>query len=103
MADTDAPQPASTRVTLPAREGRQVLLKAVRAATRQVPLPVTLDGQMMNQKHFFDGAVHCWEWHGIEFGVFRDRHRGIAVPDANFHGLTLTLRLPHVVMVHCLS
>ena len=30
------------------------------------------------------------------FGVFKDRHAGYRVPDVNFHGLTLPVRLPQI-------
>ena len=30
------------------------------------------------------------------FGVFKDSHAGYRIPDVNFHGLTLPVRLPQV-------
>ena len=35
-------------------------------------------------------------WNGLVFGVFKDNHAGYRIPDVNFHGLTLPVRLPQI-------
>ena len=45
---------------------------------------------------FLDGALHVEPWKGLVFGVFKDSHAGYRVPDVNFHGLTLPVRLPQI-------
>ena len=40
--------------------------------------------------------IHAEPWKGLVFGVFKDSHAGYRVPDVNFHGLTLPVRLPQI-------
>ena len=57
---------------------------------------VTIGGETVERRAFLDGALHVEPWKGLVFGVFKDSHAGYRVPDVNFHGLTLPVRLPQV-------
>ena len=65
-------------------------------AARHYPLPVTIGGETVERRAFLDGALHAEPWKGLVFGVFKDSHAGYCVPDVNFHGLTLPVRLPQI-------
>ena len=111
-ADIGAPWPHGTAVTFPAGADAQpgTIRHAVEAAARHYPLPVTLDyephtvpgGERVERRAFLDGALHVERWRGLVLGVFKDRWNGFALndPDVNFHGHTLSVRLPHVEAVH---
>ena len=96
VPEDGAPWPHGTAVSLTASGDRDSIRRAVEAAARHYPLPVTLDGETVPRRAFFDGAVHAEPWRGIVFGVFVGRSRGYNEPDLNFHGLTLPVRLPTV-------
>ena len=82
---------------------------AVETAARHYPLPVVFDdapdtrsgGEPVERRAFLDGALHAEPWKGLVFGVFKDRWAGFGLgdPDVNFHGLTVTVRLPSVEAV----
>ena len=52
----------------------------------------------MKRRAFLDGALHVnhGTMEGLVFGVFKDSQAGYRVPDVNFHGLTLPVRLPQI-------
>ena len=96
VPEDGAPWPHGTAVSFTASGGRDSIRRAVEAAARHYPLPVTLDGETITRRTFLDGAVHAEPWQGLVFGVFAGRSRGYNEPDLNFHGLTLPVRLPTV-------
>ncbi len=106
--DEAAPFPHGTSISFEATEAVAAIRNAVENAARHYPLPVFYEespssqpgGEQLDRRAFLDGAVHAEPWHGLAFGVFRDRHRGYNDPDLNFHGLTLPVRLPAVETVH---
>ena len=110
--DIGAPWPHGTAVTFPAGAEAQpgTIRHVVEAAARHFPLPVTLDyephtvrgGEPLERRAFLDGALHVERWRGLVFGVFRDRWNGIGLndPDVNFHGHTVSVRLPSTEAVH---
>ena len=58
-------------------------------------------GEELERRAFLDGALHAERWSGLVFGVFKDRWNGFGLndPDVNFHGLTVSVRLPSVETV----
>ena len=58
---------------------------------------MTLNGKAVDRRAYLDGAVHAEPWRGLVFGVFKNGCRGYNDPDLNFYGLTLPVRLPHIV------
>ena len=106
--DDQAPYPCGTSISFQAAEAVAAICNAAENAARHYPLPVFYEespssqpgGKQLDRRAFLDGAVHAEPWHGLAFGVFRDRHRGYNDPDLNFHGLTLPVRLPAVETVH---
>ena len=59
---------------------------------------MTFNGEPVDRRRaFLDGTVHAEPWRGIMFGAFKNGCRGYNDPDLNFHGLTLPVRLPHIV------
>ena len=58
---------------------------------------MNFNGKAVDRRAFLDGAVHAEPWRGIMFGAFKNGCRGYNDPDLNFHGLTLPVRLPHIV------
>ena len=59
-------------------------------------------GEPIERRAFLDGAVYAERWRGLVLGVFRNRRAGFGLndPDLNFHGLTVTVRLPSVDTVN---
>ena len=106
--DDQAPYPCGTAISFEATEAVAAIRNAAENAARHYPLPVFYEespssqpgGEQLDRRAFLDGAVHAEPWHGLAFGIFRDRHRGYNDPDLNFHGLTLPVRLPAVETVH---
>ena len=110
-ANDAAPFPHGTAVTFQTTESENA--DAVRAgvgtAAWHYPLPVVFEdmpntpagGEPLERRAFLDGALHAERWRGLVFGVFKDRWNGIGLndPDVNFHGLTVTVRLPSVESV----
>ena len=107
-----APVPHGTAVRFRAlpTESAETIRRALEAAALHYPLPVLWghvaqsprDAEALPRRAFLDGAVYAERWRGLAFGVFRNRrpHPGLHEPDANFHGLTLNLRLPSADSVH---
>ncbi len=110
--DDTAPWPGGTAVAFEAyeTEDADAIRKAVETAAWHYPLPVVFEnapetppgGETLERRAFLDGALHAEPWKGLVFGVFKDRWNGIGLndPDVNFHGLTVTVRLPSVKAVH---
>ena len=96
VPDDSAPWPHGTAVTFEASEAPHAVRAFLETAARHYPLPVTIDGEVVERRAFLDGALHVEPWKGLVFGVFKDRHAGYRVPDVNFHGLTLPVRLPQI-------
>ena len=110
-ADDTAPWPHGTRVTFRTteQETADTIRHAIGAAAWHYPLPVVFEhgphtppaGELLERRAFLDGALHAERWRGLVFGVFRDRWNGIGLnePDVNFHGATVSVRLPSVESV----
>ena len=96
VPEDSAPWPHGTAVTFEASEAPHAVRAFLETAARHYPLPVTIDGEVIERRAFLDGALHVEPWKGLVFGVFKDRHAGYRVPDVNFHGLTLPVRLPQI-------
>ena len=96
VPDDSAPWPHGTAVTFAASEAPHSVRAFLETAARHYPLPVTIDGEVVERRAFLDGALHVEPWKGLVFGVFKDSHAGYRVPDVNFHGLTLPVRLPQI-------
>ena len=96
IPDDSAPWPHGTAVTFEASEAPHAVRAFLETAARHYPLPVTIGGETAERRAFLDGALHAEPWKGLVFGVFKDSHAGYRVPDVNFHGLTLPVRLPQI-------
>ena len=96
VPDDSAPWPHGTAVTFEASEAPHAVRAFLETAARHYPLPVTINGEAVERRAFLDGAIHAEPWKGLVFGVFKDSHAGYRVPDVNFHGLTLPVRLPQI-------
>ena len=96
IACDGAPWPHGTAISFMSEQTPQAIKAAVDGAARHCPLSITFNGEATNRRAFLDGAVHVETWHGLAFGVFRNRLTGFHTPDLNFHGLTLAVRLPTV-------
>ena len=96
VVEGDAPWPHGTAISFIAHESLVAIESALSGAALHCPLPVTFNGETCKRKAFLDGAVHAERWRGLAFGVFRNRLAGFNDPDLNFHGLTLSVRLPSV-------
>lgn len=75
------------------------LERAVAAAARFYPLPVSYNGEGLPSADFLEGAHAVIERDGVRIGVFRQRHVG-QMATVNFHGVTLIHALPQVKEVH---
>ena len=109
--DDAAPWPHGTAVGFRATgtETADAIRHAIGTAAWHYPLPVVFEhvpetpagGEVLERRAFLDGALHAERWQGLVFGVFKDRWAGFGLndPDVNFHGLTVTVRLPAVETV----
>ena len=75
------------------------LERAVAAAARFYPLPVSYNGEGLPSADFLEGAHSVIERDRVRIGVFRQRHVG-QMPTVNFHGVTLIHALPQIKEVH---
>ena len=94
VVEGDAPWPHGTAISFIAHESLPAVENALAGAALYCPLRITFNGEPCKRKAFLDGAVHVERWRGLVFGVFRNRLTGFNDPDLNFHGLTLSVRLP---------
>ena len=107
--DDTAPYPCGTAVTFRTGDDADAVRKAIGTAAWHYPLPVVFEhapdtpagGEQLERRAFLDGALHAEPWRGLVFGVFKDRWAGFGLndPDVNFHGLTVSVRLPGVEAV----
>ena len=107
--DDAAPYPHGTAVTFRTTENAEAIRAGVGTAAWHYPLPVVFEhapdtpagGEQIERRAFLDGALHAERWRGLVFGVFKDRWAGFGLndPDVNFHGLTVSVRLPSVETV----
>ena len=96
VLDEGAPRPHGTAVRFRTEESRETIRRTLENAVRHYPLPVSLDGETIPRRAFFDGAVHAESWRGIAFGVLTGCSRYRDEPDLNFHGLILAAHLPTI-------
>ena len=89
--------PNGAAISFKGDESLSAIEGALARAALHYPLPVTFNGRAVDRRAFLDGAVHVEPWRGIMFGAFKNGCRGYNDPDLNFHGLTLPVRLPHIV------
>ena len=97
LPDNGAPYPNGTAVSFKGNETLDAIEGALTRAALHYPLAVTFNGETVDRRAFLDGTVHAEPWRGIMFGAFKNGCRGYNDPDLNFHGLTLPVRLPHIV------
>ena len=109
--DAAASWPHGTAVAFQATDNENAdnIRAAIGTAARHYPLPVVFKnvpttpagGEELERRAFLDGALHAERWRGLVFGVFKDRWNGFGLndPDVNFHGLTVSVRLPGVETV----
>ena len=107
--DDAAPYPHGTVVTFRTTDDAEAVRAGVGTAAWHYPLPVVFEhapdtpagGEQLERRAFLDGALHAERWRGLVFGVFKDRWAGFGLndPDVNFHGLTVSVRLPSVETV----
>ena len=112
LPDDTAPWPHGTTVAFETTgaESADAVRKAIGSAAWHYPLPVVFEreghtppaGELLERRPFLEGALHAERWRGLVFGVFKDRWNGIGLsdPDLNFHGATVSVRLPSVESVH---
>lgn len=77
------------------QEWSQGLDDAVRQVARHYPLPVTFDGEPVEQDDWLAGAILVEEWNGCRIGVFQEDSARTRVgdPRLNFHGVTIPLAM----------
>lgn len=77
------------------QEWSQGLDDAVRQVARHYPLPVTFDGEPVEQDDWLAGAILVEEWNGCRIGVFQEdsARTRVADPRLNFHGVTIPLAM----------
>ncbi len=92
----DAPRPAGTVISFHASEDPDAIEKAISASARHCPLSVTFNGNPVEYESFLDDALHIEHWHGIRFGVVKEKWHSYQAPDLNFHGLTIQVGLPSI-------
>jgi hypothetical protein len=66
---------------------------AIRQVARYYPLPVTFNGEPVEQESWLAGAILVEEWNGCRIGIFRaeSAHSRSGDPRLNFHGVTIPL------------
>ena len=110
--DDTAPWPHGTTVAFQTTEAENAdsVRKALGTAAWHYPLAVVFEdapntppeGELLERRPFLEGALHAERWKGLVFGVFKDRWGGLGLndPDVNFHGVTVSVRLPRVDSIH---
>lgn len=84
--DTEFPREHGTTVSFARKTEEYNPAKMIEQAARHFPLPVTLNGDPLEQADFLDGAVRIETWEGVRIGVFdRGQSKGM-----NFHGTIIT-------------
>ena len=88
--------PVGTTISFPVCElAAHEIEKFVANVALHCPIAVTLDGKAMLSRDFLEGACNIVEWQGSRIGVFTGRPP-LWDNHLNFHGLTLTSKLPTV-------
>ena len=59
--------------------------EVIQEASKYYPLPVYLDGEMVDQEDFLKDALYTDEWEGVRIGVYQDIHK----KHMNFHGIVI--------------
>lgn len=75
------------------------ILPALSHVARHYPLPVTFDGESLEQTPWLDEAIYEERWNGCRIGVVKEHHRLGGAARLNFHGLTIPCRMPIVQQV----
>ena len=83
-------------MTFVAEKSLDALRAAAADAARYAPLPVTFDGEELERRDFLHHSIRVERWNGLTLGVRKSSSLPYSVPDINFHGLTVDVRLPHV-------
>ena len=94
--DEEAPRPHGTAISFDIDQRQSQARWRIQTAARHYPLPVTVDGEAVEQSRFLDQALYTERWKGVVFGVYHQPYRSYERSDLNFHGLTLGVRLPDV-------
>lgn len=74
------------------------LEEAVQQVARYYPLPVTFNGDLVDQEGWLADAITVEEWNGCRIGVFREdsARARLSDPRLNFHGVTIPLPMDGV-------
>lgn len=67
---------------------------SIATAAKHYPIPVTFNGDPCQQADWLGKAIHRKTMDGYEIGVLEERLNG--EPNINFHGLTMTAKLPSI-------
>ncbi len=92
IAISNDPIARGTAITVRIPQGwADGLEDAVRLVARHYPLPVTFDGEPVEQCGWLAGAILVEEWNGCRIGVFREEsaHARVGDPRLNFYGVTI--------------
>ena len=92
----NAPLPNGTTIAFTATEDIEAIEEAVTTSAHHCPLAVTFNGNPIKYQNFLDGALYTEQWHGIRFGVVKNKWHNYQTPDLNFHGLTINIGLPSI-------
>lgn len=80
--DTEFPRDHGTTVSFARKTDEYNPVKMIKQAARHFPLPVTLNGEPLEQGDFLADAIHVETWEGVRIGVFdQGQSKGM-----NFHG-----------------
>lgn len=89
------PIAAGTEILIDLPEAwERALYGAAAAAAKFYPLPVTLNGDVLEREDFLDGAFWTEIANGCRIGVFLNRRVSSVEPRINFHGVALRVELP---------
>lgn len=75
------------------------VLPALSHVARHYPLPVTFDGERLEQTPWLDDAIYEERWNGCRIGVVKEHNRRGGADRLNFHGLTIPCWMPVVQQV----
>lgn len=80
--DAEFPQEHGTTVSFARNTDEYNPANTIRQAAQHFPLPVTLNGEPLEQAEFLEGALRVETWEGVRIGVFdQGQSKGM-----NFHG-----------------
>ena len=95
-----APLPIGTTISFTGNEGPLSIEKAITATALHCPLAVSLNGKPIEHQYFLHDALYSEQWHGLRFGIVKDKWHCHFAPDLNFHGLTIHIDLPSIQTLH---